>query len=261
MPRRYRSALMLAGVFAVGCASPPPKGGAHAVIRTTTSRPGLGPSKFASQLERAQDAAEGGRFEEATGILDPILAEFDALPREGVVYTVGGPTDTLFALMGAITAHAGSSKQENPEEESRTTVAVMLDPGFVQALSLTTFIQVERKQYDAALETIAKHEAVAPSDPGPTNERGFLLVIQKRPEEALAAYTDGLQKARLHDGLNDVQAVSLRGIGIALIDLGRLAEAKQSLLDSLSLDPGNHVANHELEYIEKLEGEQRSGSR
>ena len=44
-------------------------------------------------------------------------------------------------------------------------------------------------------------------------------------------------------------AAALRGQGIDLIDLGRIAEAREALLKSLELEPDSSNARHELQYI------------
>ena len=43
----------------------------------------------------------------------------------------------------------------------------------------------------------------------------------------------------------------------ALIELGELGPARDAFLESLALDPGNHVAENELRYIERLQAQQR----
>jgi tetratricopeptide (TPR) repeat protein len=254
----HELALSFSLLLGAACASPgsappaAPEGPHLTVIRARTEAPSFGPSKFEPQLASAQEAAEGGRFDEANQILDAIIAEYRALPRGGVVYTVGGPAEMLTALM-----EASLGAEASGSATGETIAAVPLDPGFPRAFGLRAFIQVERREYAAALETLGEHERIVRSDPTPTNERGFVLLVLKRPAEAVAAYREGLEKARQFEGSEKIQAISLRGIGIALIDLGELDEAKASLLESLQLDPGNYIANHELEYIEKLAAQRR----
>jgi tetratricopeptide (TPR) repeat protein len=48
------------------------------------------------------------------------------------------------------------------------------------------------------------------------------------------------------------KARALRGAGIALIDLNRFDEAETILKKLLEIEPGNRVALHELQYIERL---------
>ena len=46
--------------------------------------------------------------------------------------------------------------------------------------------------------------------------------------------------------------MALRGMGYTLIDTGNLDKAEKVLKESLVIDPGNKVAESELEYIRKL---------
>ena len=75
--------------------------------------------------------------------------------------------------------------------------------------------------------------------------------------EALGAYRHGLGLAREFESSRREEAVALRGIGFALIELGRLDEAEAVFLESLEADPDNEAALNELRHIEHLRESQR----
>ena len=81
-------------------------------------------------------------------------------------------------------------------------------------------------------------------------EKGKALSMLKRHQESIACY----EAAFNHQGIvrATVRAVALRGKGVQLIDLNRLDEAEQVFEASLKLDPNNHVALNELQYISRL---------
>ena len=80
-------------------------------------------------------------------------------------------------------------------------------------------------------------------------ERGAALNGAKRFEEGLASYVAALQVAGIDDR---AKARLLRGEGFALTELRRLDEAEQAYQSSLSLEPGNALAQNELKYIAGL---------
>ncbi len=81
------------------------------------------------------------------------------------------------------------------------------------------------------------------------SEKGAALSALKRFDEALATFDTGLQIANLSDA---DRARFFRGRGYALTELRRLDDAQKAYEDSLKLDPGNALAQNELQYIARL---------
>ena len=80
-------------------------------------------------------------------------------------------------------------------------------------------------------------------------ERGAALGSLRRLQDALATYDQGLKLPNLSQ---KGRARMLRGKGFALTDLNRLDEAEAAYKESLTYDPGNDHALHELDYIRQV---------
>lgn len=111
---------------------------------------------------------------------------------------------------------------------------------------------------DNALICIEKGLELEPDHPYLWIQRGLVLSEAGRFQDALGAYQTA-SVVRIWSSPS-VIAWALRTQGYALIELGRLTEAETVYRRSLELDPGNKVAENELDYIEHLlsEREERS---
>jgi tetratricopeptide (TPR) repeat protein len=85
------------------------------------------------------------------------------------------------------------------------------------------------------------------------SEKGAALLIAKRPAEALATYSAGLDMEDLLAMPDaDQEAILLRGKGYALGELGRFDEAIAAYEEALKQAPGDRLAQNELRYIRSL---------
>lgn len=75
---------------------------------------------------------------------------------------------------------------------------------------------------------------------------------KRRQQEALASYRAAIALADTHPNAAYIKPLSLRGIGLVLVEMGDLDAAQQSYEASLELEPGNEIAKSELEYIAQL---------
>jgi WD40 repeat protein len=112
------------------------------------------------------------------------------------------------------------------------------------------FEAIERKAYYDALEAVAAGLQLESDHPMLLCERGLALSQLGRYDAARDAYREALLAREWTPP--SVIARALRGEAVALIDLNQLEEAEERLNMSLSLDPGNSTAQHELIYIEYL---------
>ncbi|MEF9977498.1 MAG: hypothetical protein RR834_03235, partial [Thermomonas sp.] len=62
-------------------------------------------------------------------------------------------------------------------------------------------------------------------------------------------YRSALTLSRKHEANKRAIALALRGIGYSHVELGDLDAAEQAYLESLEVEPGNALAQRELEYI------------
>lgn len=127
-----------------------------------------------------------------------------------------------------------------------------IDWSYKECLQIRAYVAAERRDFPLALALLAAIEAVAPMSAGTLTERGYILNQQSKPEEAMAAYKRALELATRYPSQQRFQALSLRGLGFALIELKRLDEAEATFQESLKVDPNNRLALDELAYIRQL---------
>lgn len=116
------------------------------------------------------------------------------------------------------------------------------------------FLIIEEKgNANDALAYLDKASAIAPYWAEPLAEKGFLLNQINRSPEALTAYLKAIElQNRFDNATNQSKALAWRGLGYTYVELGDLDKARSAYEESLKLEPGNALANEELEYIRKL---------
>ena len=127
-----------------------------------------------------------------------------------------------------------------------------IDAGYKSCLHGQAFVAAEHKDFPVALQMLKRLELVAPTAANTLIETGYILGQLKRPEEGLAVYRRAQIAVDKYPSQRVYQAIVLRGIGVCLIELGRLDEAETAIRDSLKIEPGNKVALNELAYIDDL---------
>jgi tetratricopeptide (TPR) repeat protein len=100
-----------------------------------------------------------------------------------------------------------------------------------------------------ALEVLDLGRIAGPDSPLVASERDAALIALRRWDDALAGANQGLAVADLAPA---DRARLLRNRGYALTELNRLDEAQKAYEDSLTLEPGNALAQNELKYIAGL---------
>ena len=145
------------------------------------------------------------------------------------------------------------SREEYLEFKSASPQAFeWIDWGYKECLQIQAFIAADRRNFPAALSLLTAIEAIAPVSAGTLTERGYILNQLGKPEDAMAAYKRALALSRRYRSQQQHQAVALRGVGFALIELHRLDEAEAAFQESLKTDPNSQVAMNELAYIRQV---------
>lgn len=139
----------------------------------------------------------------------------------------------------------------------RGTPTEWLDMACANAYTHLGYIEIERDDIDAALRWLEKAIAVAPYDTEPLCEKGAALTRRKDWQGSKASYEHALMLARTQPENRRMEALALRGVGFAQIELGDLESARASYVASQKLDPDSPTAKHELAYIEQLQQEQK----
>lgn len=113
------------------------------------------------------------------------------------------------------------------------------------------YLAIEARDYRGAVAYLDQGLALE-NNPKLKCEMAQALIHLGEQNKALALYDEVL---RTPGYLSDnSRALSLRGRGYVLIDLGDLDGAEAAFRQSLELDPESGVARAELSYIEKLRG-------
>jgi len=105
-----------------------------------------------------------------------------------------------------------------------------LDPEKADAHDLLARLHLDRNETRAALDSSARAVALAPQDPDHHETMARALHSAKRPDEAHAAVTTGLQLAPNHTGLQ-------RLAGVLHLEAGRAEAAAQAFLGTLRSSP------------------------
>lgn len=241
--------------------------------------PPAAPPAAGPQAPRAADPAESDRVERlrkadatthagdpkgAIALIDEVIAEYERQYPEGKTrwYIARTLPETLAYTTGATFA---------PDDRHRDTA--VLDVAWAEAYFLKAYALVEASVGSGAYKTnkggnpesdpeyLARARAVLerglqlePYHARMLAELGNLLQLQQDWNGMLRVFTDAETAAAYQPEGEQGPAFgrAKRGIGYALIELGRLDEAEAKFRECLRIDPDDAGAKNELEYIRQL---------
>jgi tetratricopeptide (TPR) repeat protein len=198
--------------------------------------------------DRARLLAEKGRLDEAASLLDSVLACFAGLMTD--------PRARYVCVRDVKDLHALEREARATADRGRTIVRVDYD--WAEALLLKAFVIAAREDWDGALAVLGTLTRRAPYGAEAHCELGYILAMRRDPVRSLVEYEMAVLLSERHQTAPTVKALALRGLGMALIELGRLDEAKHAYERSLKIDPTSEVARNELEYIEDLKSQENA---
>lgn len=117
--------------------------------------------------------------------------------------------------------------------------AALLQPDLVAAEVGTARTLAQVGDVDQALDVLRGAHARLPGDGDLTKMLGRLLVVAKRPADAVTVFDEGL-------ATNPRATALLVGKGVALDKLGRHLDAQQAYGAALAIDPGDATARDNL---------------
>ncbi len=173
-------------------------------------------------------------------LADGVAAQPGMTADGKTIVLTDGLTETIAAMAAAAKSGKGAAAQPNPYPDI--------------ALYLGLYYN-EVHKYDDALRVIAAGLRLAYTDsmgthlPKLYSERANAYAQSRRYEQALATDDTGLTLTADKD---TDRARFQRGRGFALVELGRLDDAKMAYQESLKFEPGNALATRELAYVERL---------
>lgn len=106
----------------------------------------------------------------------------------------------------------------------------------------------------SAFAHLDRAQQLAPNWAEPLAERAYLVGKMGDRAASLEIYRTALDLTRRYPSSAYLEPLVLRGIGYALIELGRLDEAQRAYEASLELQPTNELAKKELIYIQQARG-------
>lgn len=177
--------------------------------------------------------------------LDGAPQSYPMIERSGDRWIVRAD-DMSDALMLSTMASVMAGKAD-PDRQAQVVTQRNVYP--LVALILGS-VEVERRNYDAAITYLDRGLTMQPGNWMLLNERLAALFGQGRWEDGLKSADDVLASSDLM--LVTHAAYFHRRRGFALVELGRLDEALTAYQTSLETDPDNQTALGEMEYIRGL---------
>ncbi|HPC36037.1 MAG TPA: WG repeat-containing protein [Candidatus Marinimicrobia bacterium] len=126
---------------------------------------------------------------------------------------------------------------------------------YPRACYYLAYILIEKGKYKKAISWLNKGLLMEPQNPKFFTELGAVYGRLGDYFRSLDYYKQALNLPNIR---NHERAIALRGAGVQLINLGHLDEAKNYLKESLEIEENNDIAINELNYISKVESNQKS---
>ena len=121
---------------------------------------------------------------------------------------------------------------------------------YPRAFFLLAHMDVEERRFEEALQHLSAALRLEPDHPEVLYEVGLVHSLTGQHEKALQFMEAALACRPFNSDASRARA--LRGMGVALIDLGQFREAETRFKESLDLQPQNESALRELRYIQHL---------
>lgn len=189
-------------------------------------------------VSAATAAMTAGRPEQALTTIEPALAAYERqhAGERRQVFCGYSPVETVAEM-----AAAAAAKRE----------AVALSSGWCDALFIKGYALADLRRFAEARPVLERAVAMAPFHAHFINELAYVYQQQRDWQLSYDTYV----RARDATAYSDRKRVTpekgraLRGMGFALIELGKWDEAEALFNESLVLEPGNANALNELRYI------------
>lgn len=212
----------------------------HTVVNAEDSAP---IHDQAEQVGQASEMLFNGDFAGAIKTVDPVIASYEEKfkDNQSTIYCASGAPQTVM-LMGM----AAQSKKD----------AAALDSTWCNALFIKGFALIDLGRLAEAGPFLKKAADMAPLESHYINEYAEWHKTNRNWQQAYDLFSEASSVAEFtpENDRKAVKARSLRGMGFALIELGKLDEAEKLFKESLKLVPKNPSALNELQYIKEQRG-------
>jgi tetratricopeptide (TPR) repeat protein len=195
----------------------------------------------ASKVNKALEHLKNGNLSEAEPILSDVCSR---CPDEyEYAYTDHGTRYIKFWDMQEFMTYVAAHRKEGGEP------ITWLYSAYPRACYHLAFVLIEKNDITGAIRWLTKGQSLEPENPRFLLELG---VAHARLKEHQKSYDCYVQAYEIAGASKQVRAAALRGMGVQLIDLGRLDEAEARLRESLTFEADNANAKGELAYIAEL---------
>ncbi len=177
------------------------------------------------------------KYDEARKLVDNVIIEFET------------------EILKMDTSHFSFASKDEYREFIKTKGDVKvtwIDWSYSQAYFIKAFIAAELFEFEEALKLLDKVIELSPYDSQPHGEKGNILNMLQKPNEALLEYKAAFDLSERFSSQSSSKAIALRGMGYSYIELGELSKAKQMYEESLKIDAESDIAIQELENIKLL---------
>jgi len=181
---------------------------------------------------------------------DPVIQNFETLyARERrKVYSARTGTEAIYYMVMSATVGDGNS--------GRTKGAVVANGAWSEAHWMKGYALVELERFDEAKVALRRALELSPLFPSVWSELGALYQLDKNWPDALKAYQEAEEGAKMiypaGPEQTDRLTRALRGQGYVLIETDKLDEAEARYRRVLELVPDEPGAKRELTYIANL---------
>ena len=200
---------------------------------TVSADPGIGHDQR-ERIAKALQLVQEKKFDDALEQLDYVVMRFEMTHVK---------TNVPFIC---------ASSQEEVDryrKEIGRPDAMWLDWAYMQAYFIKAFVASEQERYTDALALLDKAAAMAPYDPSVPCEKGNVYNKTHKAEKGLEQCRKAYELAKASDRYKNQQALALRGMGFAYVELGDLDKAEEAQQKSIEIEPDSSVAKRELKYI------------
>lgn len=192
----------------------------------------------AKTVAAATEAMTAGRPEQALTTIEPALTAYERqyAGERRQLFCTYSQTETIAQMAGAAVA-----KQD----------AVALVTSWCDALFIKGYALADLKRFAEARPLLERAVAMAPLHAHFLNELGYVYQQQRDWQRSYDTYVRARDATAFSDKGRTARekARALRGMGFALIELGKWDEAEALFNESLVLEPDNPNALNELRYI------------
>jgi tetratricopeptide (TPR) repeat protein len=189
-----------------------------------------------SDLQSAQGLLKAGKPDQSLALVEPIIAQ--AMLKDAKDPKAICPSAAVAVLQSFM----------------KGNFSVSVENDWCEAMLVKGYALNELKRPTEAAQVLQRLVGHDPNNPQYLIEYAYTVRVNGQLERSLDLYKQAEKLAsKLHDEQSAAhwRAAALRGQGYANTDLQRWDDAVKAYQRSLKYEPGNDIANHELQYIEQ----------